>query len=132
MTQEAVDALAEGAGQVPAGAAMEGSQAVTPPPAPGEGGPQPAQGRQGNSAPTRGLEVLGDIELQVGVELGRANLTIAEVLGLGAGSVVTLDKLLGDPVDLVVNERVIARGEVVVVDDKFGLRVTEIVGDGRG
>ncbi len=54
-------------------------------------------------------------------------MTIGEVLELGPGSVVQLDKMLGDPVEMMVKDRLIARGEVVVVDDKFGLRVTEIV-----
>jgi len=77
--------------------------------------------------PRRGLEFLGGIELEALVELGRARLTIGEVLELGPGSVVRLDKMLGDPVELMIRDRLIARGEVVVVDDKFGLRVTEIV-----
>jgi len=77
--------------------------------------------------PRRGLEFLGGIELEAVVELGRARLTIGEVLELGPGSVVQLDKMLGDPAEMMIKDRLIARGEVVVVDDKFGLRVTEIV-----
>jgi len=77
--------------------------------------------------PRRGLEFLGGIELEAVVELGRARLTIGEVMELGPGSVVQLDKMLGDPAEMMIKERLIARGEVVVVDDKFGLRVTEIV-----
>jgi len=61
------------------------------------------------------------------VELGRVVLSIGEVLALGPGSVVHLDKMLGDPAELVIKDRLIARGEVVVVDDKFGLRITEIL-----
>ena len=77
--------------------------------------------------PRRGLEFLGGIELEAVVELGRARLTIGEVMELGPGSVVQLDKMLGDPAEMMIKDRLIARGEVVVVDDKFGLRVTEIV-----
>jgi flagellar motor switch protein FliN/FliY len=58
-------------------------------------------------------------------------LTVAEVLGLGPGSVVELDRLAGEPVDILVNDRLIARGEVVVVDENFGIRVVEVVRRGN-
>lgn len=98
----------------------------------GEDGPEPASAleerrRAGQAEEQRPLEFLGAIEVQVAVELGRASLTIGEVLRLGPGSVVPLDSMLGDPARLVVKGRVIARGEVVVVDDRFGLRITEVV-----
>ena len=64
------------------------------------------------------------------VELGRTQLSVREVLGLGTGSVVELEKLAGEPVDLLINGRLIARGEVVVIDESFGVRVTEIVRSG--
>ena len=64
--------------------------------------------------------------MSVTVELGRSSLSVEEVLALGPGSVVELDKLAGEPVDVLVNGRLIARGEVVVVDENFGVRVTEI------
>ncbi len=73
------------------------------------------------------MVLLMDVPLRVTVELGRARLPIKEVLSLGPGSIVELDKLAGEPVDVRVNDRLIARGEVVVVDEKFGVRVTEIV-----
>ena len=81
-------------------------------------------------SPPLSIEFLGDIEIEAAVELGRATLTIGEVLGLNPGSVVHLDKMLGDPAELVVSGRLIARGEVVVVDDRFGLRVTELASRG--
>jgi flagellar motor switch protein FliN/FliY len=74
-----------------------------------------------------GIDLLLDVSLQVSVELGRTRMTIAEVLALHAGSVIELDKIAGEPVDILVNGTRIARGEVVVVDDKFGVRVTEVV-----
>lgn len=74
-----------------------------------------------------GIDLLLDVSLQVSVELGRARMTIGEVLALRAGSVVELDKLAGEPADILVNGTLIARGEVVVVDEKFGVRVIEIV-----
>jgi flagellar motor switch protein FliN len=73
------------------------------------------------------IDILMDVSLKVSVELGRATLTVRETLNLSPGHVVELDKLAGDPVDVLVNGRLIARGEVVVVDDQFGVRITEIV-----
>jgi flagellar motor switch protein FliN/FliY len=61
------------------------------------------------------------------VELGRSNLKIRDVLKLGAGSVVELDKLAGEPVDLLVNDIIFAKGEVVVIDENFGVRITDIL-----
>lgn len=76
------------------------------------------------------IDLLLDVPLQVTVELGRTQLSVREVLGLGTGSVVELEKLAGEPVDLLINGRLIARGEVVVIDESFGVRVTEIVRSG--
>lgn len=73
------------------------------------------------------IELLDDVELDVKVELGRADMYIEDVLKLGVGSVVELNKLAGDPVDIYVNERLIARGEVLVLNDSFCVRVNEIV-----
>jgi len=75
----------------------------------------------------RNLDLLLDVGLCVRVELGRTALRVQEVLELGPGSVVELDKLAGEPVDLLVNEQLFARGEVVVIDENFGVRVTDIV-----
>lgn len=77
------------------------------------------------------LERLYDVPVELAVEIGRTQMTIRETLALGPGSIVTLDKLAGEPVDLLVNGKPIARGEVVVLDEEFGLRVTEVlVADG--
>jgi flagellar motor switch protein FliN len=73
------------------------------------------------------IELIRDVLLKVSVELGHASLTVKEVLALGAGSVVELDRLAGEPVDVLVNDRLIARGEVVIVDESFGVRISEIV-----
>ena len=73
------------------------------------------------------IDLLLDISLQVTVELGRARMKIAEILGLRNGSVIELDRLAGEPADILVNGTLIARGEVVVVDEKFGVRVIEVV-----
>jgi flagellar motor switch protein FliN/FliY len=73
------------------------------------------------------LQRLHDVPVELAVEIGRTSMTIGETLALGPGSIVSLNRLAGEPVDLLVNGRPIARGEVVVVDEEFGLRVTEIV-----
>jgi flagellar motor switch protein FliN/FliY len=79
----------------------------------------------------RDLRRLGEVPLEMSVEIGRTQMTVGDTLDLRAGSIVTLDRLAGEPVDLLVNGTPIARGEVVVVDEQFGLRVTEILeGDG--
>lgn len=74
-----------------------------------------------------GLDALGDVELDLRIELGRTELLIDEVLKLKQGAVVPLDKLAGDPVDILVNGRIIARGEVLVLNDNFCVRVAEIL-----
>ncbi|MDD8053478.1 MAG: flagellar motor switch phosphatase FliY [Thermotogota bacterium] len=73
------------------------------------------------------LELLYDVPLEITVELGRSRLTLKEILDLNIGSIIELDKLTGEHVDILVNGKVIARGEVVVVEESFGVRVTEII-----
>ncbi len=74
------------------------------------------------------IELIMDVPLQITVELGRTHKTVREILSFGSGSVVELDKLAGEPVDILVNEKPIAKGEVVVIDENFGIRITEILG----
>ena len=69
---------------------------------------------------------LRDVELDVSIELGRTRMRIEDVLALGDGAVIELDRLAGDPVDVYVSDRLVARGEVVVLNDKFAIRVTEV------
>ena len=73
------------------------------------------------------LEILKDVPLKVIVELGRTTLKISEMIELGIGSIIELDKLYGDPVDIFVNNKLIGKGEVVVIDEDFAVRITEIV-----
>ncbi|SDJ72239.1 flagellar motor switch phosphatase FliY [Sediminibacillus albus] len=75
----------------------------------------------------RNLDILMDIPLKVTVELGRTKRSVKEILELSSGSIIELDKLAGEPVDINVNEKLIAKGEVVVIDENFGVRVTDIV-----
>jgi flagellar motor switch protein FliN len=70
--------------------------------------------------------MLFDIPLQVTVELGRTNRNVKDILELTSGSIIELDKLAGEPVDVLVNNRLIARGEVVVIEENFGVRITNI------
>ena len=109
----------------------------------GEGSPPEITARSGSVRPVElnlvgpeslrgpsakgGMDLILDVQLQVTVELGRATMKVREVLGLGPGAVVELDKHAGEPVDVVVNNKPIARGEVVVIDENFGVRVTEII-----
>ncbi len=86
--------------------------------------PPPASGKTAEAA---SLDMLMDVILQLTVELGRTELTVRQVLDLQKGSVIELDRIAGDAVDIFVNNRLIAKGEVVVVDDKFGVRITELV-----
>ena len=75
------------------------------------------------------LELLNDVEMGVTAELGRRRMTVRDLLALTPGSVIELDRAAGSPVDVLVNGTVIARGEVVVIDEEFGIRISEIVVD---
>ena len=86
-----------------------------------------ADGGAGGEPNARRLALLLDVNLDISVELGRSRMSIQELLGLGPGSVIELDKLAGEPLDILVNDRLIARGEAVVMNDKFGVRITDIV-----
>ena len=102
--------------------------------------PMPAGAGNGNATPvfrelpprqnSRALlnfDLVRDVELTVKIELGRTRMRLDNVLRLGQGAVVELDRLAGDPVDVFVNDRLVARGEVVVLNDKFAVRLTEVV-----
>ncbi|HMQ51757.1 MAG TPA: flagellar motor switch protein FliN, partial [Anaerolineae bacterium] len=86
----------------------------------------PLQNTNGSSSATN-IDMLLGVNMRVTVELGRTRMSVEEVLRLGPGSVIELDKLAGEPVDVLVNERLIARGEVVVLDDRFGVRITDVL-----
>ena len=116
------------------GSRQPGAQAAPPPPRqPTPIGPAASRARfaplpePDQPASRQGIDLLAGLQMNVSVELGRTELTVSEVLGLGPGSVIELDRLAGEPVDILVNDRLIARGEVVVVDENFGVRVVEVV-----
>lgn len=73
------------------------------------------------------IDLLMDVDLPVSIELGRTKMSISDILALGPGAVVELNKLAGEPVDLMVNNKLVAKGEVVVVDENFGLRITQLM-----
>ena len=79
------------------------------------------------SGKTKNLDLILDIPLTVTVELGRSKMLINDLLQLGQGSVIELTKLKGEPLEVLVNQKLVARGEVVVVNEKFGVRLTDIV-----
>jgi flagellar motor switch protein FliN/FliY len=82
-----------------------------------------ADGNDGNIT----LEAVSDIPVQISVVLGKTSMQVQQLLKLGRGAVVELDRKVGDPVDIYVNSRLVARGEVVVVEDKIGVTMTEII-----
>ncbi len=100
------------------------------------GAPPPAQAGDIGGAPrgaesaagtVQSLDFILDIPLKVTVELGRSKMAIREILELHQGSVIELSKLAGEPLEVLVNEKLVARGEVVVVNEKFGIRLTDII-----
>ena len=97
---------------------------TAPPPGAGGGG---GAGLTAGAANSWGIDMLRDVEMEVTCELGRTRMTVRQLLALAPGDVVELDRLAGSPADLLVNGTLLARGEVVVVDESFGLRITEIV-----
>ncbi|MEW5847912.1 MAG: flagellar motor switch protein FliN [Myxococcota bacterium] len=101
---------------------------TTPPsPNPGALAHEPTEPGAATTVSPQRLEMLMDVPLEVSVELGRSRLAIRELLSLGPGSVVELDKDPSEPLDILVNGRLVARGEAVVVNDQFGVRITDIV-----
>jgi flagellar motor switch protein FliN/FliY len=92
--------------------------------------PKPAQKSTNTSSDQktgRGLNFLYDIPLQISVEVGRSKILLRDLLKMGEGYVIELDKLAGEPLDLYVNSKLIAKGEAVMVGDKFGIRLTDVV-----
>ncbi len=86
-----------------------------------------SQGEPAQEVEARPLDFILDIPLEISVELGRTRVLIDDLLQLGPGSVVELDKLAGEPVEILANNKLVARGEVVVMNEKFAIRLTDIV-----
>ncbi len=120
-------------GDISAALAAAGGQAAAEQPATGGGGAS-AGGATGGAptsrpaaGPVQSLDFILDIPLKVTVELGRAKMAIRDILQLAQGSVVELSKFAGEPLEVLINDKLIARGEVVVVNEKFGIRLTDII-----
>lgn len=111
-------ALGGGVDAGAAGGAAAGAPGVPAPPEPR---------KSAGAAPVQTLDFILDIPLKVTVELGRTKMMIRDVLQLAQGSVVELSKFAGEPLEVLVNEKLVARGEVVVVNEKFGIRLTDII-----
>ncbi len=90
--------------------------------------------QDGGAAGKQSIDFLLDVPLTLSVELGRARMLVNDLLQLGQGSVIELTKIVGEPLEVLVNEKLIARGEVVTLNDKFAVRLTDIISptDGHG
>jgi flagellar motor switch protein FliN/FliY len=134
MTQEEIDALIQGGGVEEEESPKEKAEETTSPEE--EAGsvdtpdfPEMEYGNEGTiySPLDPKLELLYDLQLPVSIELGRTNMLIREILRLGRGSVIEFDKLVSEPVDVLINGKKVAEGEVVVIDKHFGIRITTLV-----
>jgi len=116
--QEDIDELMRALGADPGKAAA---------PAPEKPAPLPAEPVSPPPRSESGLDFLSDVDVNVRIELGTARMHVQDVLKLGSGSVVPLESLVGDPVNVFVNDRLVARGEVLVVNENFAVRITEVI-----
>ena len=88
---------------------------------------QEALGEDSDQKGQYDFDLILDIPLEISVELGKVKMLVNDMIQMGPGSIIELDKPVGDPLEIYVNEKLIARGEVVVVDEKFGIRVTDVI-----
>ena len=88
---------------------------------------QPLNQTDVNDTKSRNIDLILDVPLGVSVELGRTTKLVREILELNSGSIIELDRMAGEPVDILINGKLIAKGEVVVIEDSFGVRITDIV-----
>lgn len=132
--KEAIASLASDAAAAAAGVPATPVEpvATTPPPTPAPMHPAapmdlPKFQPSGTTLPPKAIDLLSNVALKVRIELGRTRMLVEDVLRLGDGSVIELDKLAGDPVDIYVNDRPVAKGEVLVLNDNFCVRINEII-----
>ena len=123
---DAPDAMEDDWGNEAPAAGAETAPAAAPQPAPESASFRELKVAKG-SVGAHSLDFILDIPLDVSVELGRTTMMINDLLQLGQGSVIELNKLAGEPLEILVNRKLVARGEVVVVNEKFGVRLTDIV-----
>src|SRR6185369_11713969 len=122
-----VDPAAPGAPSAEAASGDVAAAGVAQPKADAAPSEPPAFQQLGKEEPAKGIDLLADVNLNVKIELGRTRMLVEDVLKLTEGAIVELDKLAGDPVDVYVNDRPIARGEVLVLNDNFCVRINEII-----
>ncbi len=131
LAEQAADAVETGDDDPWAAALAEQEQAdaavASPAPSVGSSLFKPLPTPTPAASAARELEMIMDIPVKLSVELGRTRITIKQLLELAQGSVLALDGLAGEPMDILINSYLIAQGEVVVVDDKYGIRITEII-----
>jgi flagellar motor switch protein FliN len=114
--------------EIPVEAAAEPSVAYAPPPTGAAPGPAPAAAAPSFDFPIEGsnIELLMDVELPITIRIGTTEMRLIDIMRLGLGSIIELEKLVDDPVEVLVNDRLVAKGEVVVCDSNFAVRVTEV------
>lgn len=134
LSQAEIDAMLSGNSSPPvspvsSGATTSAPQVVTPVTS-GDGAVNmsfQSLGGQGGTKGNHDVSMIMDVPLELTVELGRTNMFIKDILDLGLGSVVEINRLAGEPIELLVNGKVIAKGEVVVIDERFGIRITQLL-----
>ncbi len=112
---------------LPSSDGEQGSRDATGGAGAGPGPKLPELTAQNDITADAGISLLMDVPLRVSIELGRVSMTLQQVLGLGRGSIIELERLAGEPVDILVNDKLIGRGEVVVIDEYFGVKITELI-----
>jgi len=125
-SQAEIDALMAQATEEPAPAVEEAAPQVAPPPSP----PQPAPVSPAHAEPdasTKNIDLILDIQLKLTARLGKMEMSVGEIMKLSPGSVIDIDRFVDEPIELVVNDRLIARGDIVVVQENFGVKISEIV-----
>jgi flagellar motor switch protein FliN/FliY len=136
--QEDIDELMKvlAASTVPSGTSRGAQPSLQPPPPPPPSQPapnitpmtyEPLTPAPSGARADAGMSFLGDVEVRVRVELGQTRMNVQDVLKLGSGAIVGLNSMVGDPVNVFVNDRLVARGEVLVVRDNIAVRITEVV-----
>ncbi len=127
MSEEESGMDLDAAENVAAALADDASEEVEAAPGGDDGGSGSGSSPEPNEIRGRNLDLILDVPLRVTVELGRSKMIVREMLSLGQGSVVELSKLAGETMEVLVNDRLVARGEAVVVNEKFGVRLTDII-----
>jgi len=125
-SQAEIDALMAQATGEPAPAVEEAAPQVAPPPSPPPPAPVPPAHAEPDAS-TKNIDLIMDIQLKLTARLGKMEMSVGEIMKLSPGSVIDIDRFVDEPIELVVNDRLIARGDIVVVQENFGIKISEIV-----